>query len=51
MQPYQEEYIANIREITALADQIRPGKLSFAAYELRLRQSSGLVREKVQRNM
>ena len=51
MQPYQEEYIANIREIAALADRIRPGKLSFAAYELRLRQSGGLVREKIRRNM
>lgn len=51
MQPYQEEYIANIREAAALAGQVRPGELSFAAYELRLRQRNGLVREKIQRNM
>ena len=51
MQPYQEEYIANIREITALSNRTRPGELSFAAYELRLRQSNGLIREKIRRNM
>lgn len=51
MQPYQEEYIANVRAIAAMDAHIRPGELSFAAYELRLRQSRGIVREKVRRNV
>ncbi|MDE7218774.1 MAG: hypothetical protein K2O45_04025 [Oscillospiraceae bacterium] len=51
MQPYQEEYLANLKEIAALTARKKPDGLSFAAYELRLRQNEGLVRQRVKRNV
>ena len=51
MQAYQEEYIANLKEIAALADRRKPEALAFSAYELRRRQNEGLARQKVKRNV
>lgn len=51
MQPYQEEYIANIKEIIALTEWKRPGGESFEEYAAGLRRSEELAREKAQRNM
>ena len=51
MQAYQEEYIANLKEIAALADRRKPEALTFSAYELRRRQKEGLARRKVKRNV
>ena len=51
MQPYQEEYIANIKEITALTARRRRGDLSFEQYAAEMRSREMLAWEKVQRNM
>lgn len=51
MQPYQEEYIENLKDIAALAAQIRPGGESFEAYQARLAERRTLVEEKISRNM
>lgn len=36
MQPYQEEYIANLRQIAALTQRKKPGQASFEAYRTQL---------------
>lgn len=51
MRPYQEEYIANIREIAALTARCRPGGLSLEEYDSLLRRNEALAAEKVQRNV
>lgn len=51
MRPYQEEYIANIRELTRLTGHRKPEGLSGMAYAAGLRQNEILAREKVRRNM
>lgn len=51
MQPYQEEYIANSKEITALSAYQSPGGLSFEEYYKRLMDCKAAVREKANRNM
>lgn len=51
MRPYQQEYIANIREIAALTARQRPGELSLEEYTQRLLRSEALAAEKVKRNL
>lgn len=51
MRPYQEEYIANIREISALTRRVKPGGMSLEDYIDRLERDEALAREKVRRNM
>ena len=51
MRPYQEEYIANIREITALTGWKRPEGKSFEEYAADLRRGEKLAMEKARRNM
>ena len=51
MRPYQEEYIANIREIARLTGRRKPEGLTAEEYAVRLRQNEALAREKVRRNM
>lgn len=51
MQPYQEEYIANSKEITALSAYQSPNGLSFEEYYKRLMDCKAAVREKANRNM
>lgn len=51
MQPYQEEYIANLREVAALTAPIKPEGMTFEVYERRLAQNEELARQKVKRNM
>lgn len=51
MQPYQEEYIANIREITALTARKTPSGQAFEEYKARIRRSEEAAREKAERNM
>lgn len=51
MRPYQEEYIANIKEIIALTEWKRPEGESFEEYAAGLRRSEELAREKARRNM
>ena len=51
MQPYQEEYLANMQEFIALTEWKRPGGESFAEYEAGLRRNEAMAREKVRQNM
>ncbi len=51
MQPYQEEYIANIKEIAALSAHVAADGLSFSDYETQLRNREELVEQKSRRNM
>ena len=51
MQPYQEEYIANIKEIIALTEWKRPAGESFEEYAAGLRRDEELGREKTRRTM
>lgn len=51
MRPYQEEYIANIKEIIALTGRIKTGGLSFEEYADLLEQNETLAREKARRSM
>ncbi|WP_286080434.1 hypothetical protein [Parablautia intestinalis] len=51
MQSYQEEYIANLRDIAALAARKKPGGSSFEAYQEKLKDNRRLIEQKVERNM
>lgn len=51
MRPYQEEYIANIRTISALTKRKKHGELTADAYEASLRQNEAAARQLVRRNM
>lgn len=51
MQSYQEEYIANSKEITALSVYQNPGDLSFEEYYKRLMDCKVSIRNKADRNM
>lgn len=51
MQPYQEEYIANLREIAALTTGKKPEGMSFEAYEARLRRDEAQAEARMRRNM
>ena len=51
MQPYQEEYIANLRDIAALAARKKPEGFSFEAYQTELAENRVRIEQKVARNM
>lgn len=51
MQPYQEEYITNLKDIAALSSRDRTLVQSFAAYQENLQQDRYLLRQKVNRNI
>lgn len=51
MQPYQEEYIENLKDIAALAAHRKPEGGSFAAYRLELSRRRECVERKAARNM
>lgn len=51
MQPYQEEYIANIKEITALTARKIPKGQSFEAYYAAWQEDRIQVEQKTERNM
>lgn len=51
MQSYQEEYIANSKEISALSVYQNPGELSFEEYYKQLMDCKASIREKANRNM
>ncbi len=51
MQPYQEEYLANLREITALSAWRGPEGLSFDGYAARLLENEARVEQLARRDM
>lgn len=51
MQPYQEEYIENLKDIAALAAHRKPEGGSFAAYRVELSRRRECVERKAARNM
>lgn len=51
MQPYQEEYIENLKDIAALSAHVKPRDSSFAAYQAELLKRRSHVEEKAVRNM
>lgn len=51
MQPYQEEYLANLKEITALAAPKERAGLSFAEYQEALARDRSKLTQKISRNM
>lgn len=51
MQPYQEEYIANLRQIAALTQRETPGQTSFEAYCAQLHEIGALVEQIAKRSM
>lgn len=51
MQPYQEEYIANLKDIAANTARKKPEGLSFEAYQAELSANRGQIEQKVMRNM
>ncbi len=51
MQPYQEEYLANLREVTALSAWRGREGLSFDAYAARLRENEARVEQLARRDM
>ncbi len=51
MQPYQEEYIANLREIAALAARKKTEGYSLTGYQEALVENRMLIVQKVERNM
>ncbi|MCI8389849.1 MAG: hypothetical protein HFI35_03940 [Roseburia sp.] len=51
MQPYQEEYIANLKEIGALSALKKPDGISFDAYREKVRGDRKQVEQKIRRNM
>lgn len=51
MQPYQEEYIANLRDIAALAARKKPEGFSFESYQTALTENRVRIEQKVARNM
>ncbi len=50
MQPYQEEYISNIKDLVNLITLKKPGNRSFEEYEAVLLHSGQLVEQKIRRN-
>jgi len=50
MQPYQEEYIANVKALTILTARKKPGNRSFEEYEEELCQDRQQIEQKVRRN-
>ena len=50
MQPYQEEYIENLRNITALTTRKKPGCLSLEDFEAELLRSREQLAHKIKRN-
>lgn len=51
MQPYQEEYIANLRQIADLTQWKKPGQISFQEYCIRLRQSEAQAAQIAKRSV
>ncbi len=51
MQPYQEEYIANLREIAALAARKKTEGYTFESYQTELAKNRNRIAGKVERNM
>lgn len=51
MQPYQEEYIANLRDIAVLATRKNPDCHSFDTYRDTLLQNRSLIADKINRNI
>lgn len=51
MQSYQEEYIANLKDIAVLTARKNPGDSTFDAYLEKLKDNKMLVEQKVARNM
>lgn len=51
MQPYQEEYIANLKDIAVLTARKKPGESSFAEYSSKLFRNREQAEEKMKRNM
>ncbi|MDE7185765.1 MAG: hypothetical protein K2O40_15180 [Lachnospiraceae bacterium] len=51
MQPYQEEYIANLKEITALASRSQTTSYSLSEYQEKLQHDRSLLEEKINRNI
>lgn len=51
MQPYQEEYIANMKEIAGLTARKKAGSLTFDAFETELLQSREQLEQKINYNM
>lgn len=51
MQPYQEEYIENLKDIAALSAHVKPRDSSFTAYQAELLKRRSHVEEKAVRNM
>ncbi len=51
MQPYQEEYIANLKDIAANTARKKPEGFSFEAYQAELSANRGQIEQKVMRNM
>lgn len=51
MQPYQEEYLANLRDIAVLSTRQRPDCHSFETYRKKLLQSRSLLETKINRNI
>ena len=51
MQPYQEEYIDNLKEITSLTAHKRPEGQSFEEYYMRSLEDQALSERKLVRNM
>ena len=51
MQPYQEEYIANLKDIAANTARKKPEGLFFEAYQAELSANRGQIEQKVMRNM
>lgn len=51
MRPYQEEYLANLRQFATLTQRKRPEGLSFAQYSAQLREDSRQIVRLSQRNM
>lgn len=51
MQPYQEEYIANLRDIAVLTARKKPGKMSFEEFVSCVCQNRKQAEQKIIRNM
>ena len=51
MQSYQEEYIANLKDIAILSSRGQTPVQSFAAYQEKLQHDRCLLKEKVNRNI
>ena len=51
MQPYQEEYIASLKDISALRTRKHPGNLSFDEYLEEVFRDRMQAEQKIKRNM